>query len=222
MRRTGLFAAGVLTLAVALAPKVVSAAIATPSASPPSPVAVSAQTLVSRDQLSGQLSAQLIAVTDDRDQLKAQLTSATGERDQLKAQVDDLQAQLAAANRRGLGGGGGGGGAPVVGGAAGSLANHFSYGYCTWYVATRRAVPWMGDAGQWPPNARAMGFAEGMVPRVGAIMATWEGPIGHVAYVEAVNPDGSWVVSEMNYVGWNVVDRRTVQPGRVPLIAFIY
>lgn len=100
--------------------------------------------------------------------------------------------------------------------------NHFSFGYCTWYVANRRPVPWFGDAGQWGPAARAMGFAEGMVPRVGAIMVTWEGPIGHVAYVEAVNADGSWVVSEMNYTAWNVVDRRTVRPGTIPLETFIY
>jgi surface antigen len=80
----------------------------------------------------------------------------------------------------------------------------------------------MGDAGQWGPNAAAMGFPEGKTPRPGAVMVTWEGPIGHVAYVESVNSDGSWNVSEMNYKGWNVVSQRTISPGSVPLETFIY
>ena len=54
-------------------------------------------------------------------------------------------------------------------------------------------------------------------------MVTWESrQFGHVTYVEAINPDGSWVVSEMNYVGWGVIDQRTIRPGTVPLIGFIY
>jgi surface antigen len=40
------------------------------------------------------------------------------------------------------------------------------------------------------------------------------GGYGHVAVVESVNADGSIVVSEMNYAGWNVVSSRTVtNPG---------
>jgi surface antigen len=34
--------------------------------------------------------------------------------------------------------------------------------------------------------------------------------------------DGSWTVSEMNYQGWGIVDRRRIRPGTVPLIGFIY
>lgn len=103
-----------------------------------------------------------------------------------------------------------------------AVGNHFSFGYCTWYVANRRPIPWFGDAGQWGPNARAMGFPEGMTPRPGAIYVGWDGPVGHVAYVEAVNADGSYVVSEMNYNAWDVVDTRTIRPGSVPLETFIY
>jgi len=98
----------------------------------------------------------------------------------------------------------------------------FPYGYCTWYVSTRRHVTWTGNAYQWWPNARAQGFPEGQTPKVGAIMVTWESSYGHVAYVEQVNSDGSWVVSEMNFVAWGVVDHRTIRPGQVPLIGFIY
>jgi surface antigen len=112
------------------------------------------------------------------------------------------------------------GGSPVPFEAPGS--NSFAYGYCTWYVATRRNIPWMGNAIDWWPNARPYGYAEGGIPAVGAVMVTRESPIGHVAYVESVNGDGSWTVSEMNYAGWNVVDRRTIHPGGVPLVGFIY
>jgi hypothetical protein len=101
-------------------------------------------------------------------------------------------------------------------------ANHFAYGYCTWYVANKRNVPWFGNAIQWWANARPYGYREGQTPVVGAIMVTRESGYGHVAYVEAVNGDGSWTVSEMNYKGWNIVSRRTIRAGQVPLDGFIY
>lgn len=108
--------------------------------------------------------------------------------------------------------------------ALGPYANaKFTYGQCTWYVASRRYVPWTGDAWMWWGNARAMGFAEGQVPEPGAIMVTWESLIyGHVAYVEQVNADGSFVVSEMNFKAWDVIDERTLTVKQVPLIGFIY
>ncbi|MDP9248154.1 MAG: CHAP domain-containing protein [Candidatus Dormibacteraeota bacterium] len=100
--------------------------------------------------------------------------------------------------------------------------NHFAYGYCTWYVANKRNVPWFGNAIEWWANARPYGYREGQTPVVGAIMVTRESGYGHVAYVEAVNGDGSWTVSEMNYKGWNIVSRRTIRAGQVPLSGFIY
>jgi LysM repeat protein len=102
--------------------------------------------------------------------------------------------------------------------------NRFPVGWCTYYVATKRNVTWSGDAGWWYDNARAQGYPVGPTPRVGAIMVTWESYLGHVAYVEAVNADGSWTVSEMNYVAWNVIDWRTIKPGQLgsKLIGFIY
>jgi LysM repeat protein len=108
--------------------------------------------------------------------------------------------------------------------ALGPYANaKFTYGECTWYVASRRYVPWTGDAWMWWANARAMGFAEGQVPEPGSIMVTWESLIyGHVAYVEQVNADGSFVVSEMNFKAWDVIDERTLTVKEVPLIGFIY
>lgn len=110
---------------------------------------------------------------------------------------------------------------PVYSGS-GPWPNHFAYGYCTWYVANKRYIPWFGNAIDWWPNARPYGYAEGQAPRVGAVMVTRESSYGHVAYVEAVYPDGSWKVSEMNFTGWDQVSTRTIHPGQVPLVGFIY
>jgi surface antigen len=113
---------------------------------------------------------------------------------------------------------------PAAGGA-----NGFTYGYCTWWVAHRRSIPWRGNAVQWWWNARAFGFAEGATPQPGAVMVmgiSGTSPEGHVAYVESVSPGGSFVVSEMNWWGvagggWGRVDYRTVTSMR-GVLGFIY
>ncbi len=105
--------------------------------------------------------------------------------------------------------------------------DRFDWGYCTWWVATQRWVPWSGNAIEWYDNAQAMGYAVGYEPVPGAILvrhsATWSG-YGHVAYVEWV--DGTtFGVSEMNVVGFGEVSWRTydVESDPVPgLIGFIY
>lgn len=102
--------------------------------------------------------------------------------------------------------------------------NKFPVGWCTYYVATKRNVTWNGDAGYWYQNASYQGYQVGPTPRPGAIMVTWESWAGHVAYVESVNPDGSWVVTEMNWVAFDVIDQRTIKPGQLGsrLVGFIY
>jgi LysM repeat protein len=104
------------------------------------------------------------------------------------------------------------------------VANGFPVGWCTYYVATKRNVTWRGDAGFWYQNAAAQGYAVGPTPKVGSIMVTWESWAGHVAYVEAVNPDGSWMVTEMNWVAFDVINQRTIKPGQLGgrLVGFIY
>jgi surface antigen len=107
--------------------------------------------------------------------------------------------------------------------------NGFDYGYCTWWVANKRVIPWRGNAVEWWWNARPFGFAEGPTPRAGAILVlgvSGTSPLGHVAYVESVSPNGSFVVSEMNWWGvpgggWNRVDYRTVTSMQDAL-GFIY
>lgn len=117
--------------------------------------------------------------------------------------------------------------APVAGGGEVQYQatdfDHFPQGWCTWYAAQRRPIPWSGDAWSWYASAQAAGWQTGREPRVGAIMVSWESwYYGHVAYVEKVNPDGTFEVSEMNYTQFGVVDYRTVNPKKIPLIGFIY
>jgi surface antigen len=113
------------------------------------------------------------------------------------------------------------------GGGGGSCGNHFDYGYCTWYVANRRCIPWFGNADEWYSNARGYGYPEGSQARPGAV-AVWGpgggyGSVGHVAYVESVQSDG-FTVSEYNYTyGWNHYDQRFVSYSSTgPLYGFIY
>jgi surface antigen len=56
------------------------------------------------------------------------------------------------------------------------------------------------DAHNWPEIARDAGIAVGRTPRVGAV-AVWRRvalPWGHVAFVTAVHPDGTFDVAEYN------------------------
>jgi surface antigen len=88
-----------------------------------------------------------------------------------------------------------------------AVANCYSYGYGTYYVATRRNVPcgW-GNANTWYIRAQATGYKVGDTPKMGAIAWTDAGPYGQVAIVEGVNADGTVVISEMDGVdGWNRV-----------------
>lgn len=104
----------------------------------------------------------------------------------------------------------------------GSKANGYPYGYCTYYVATRRSVPasW-GNAGLWLGSAQRAGYATGKAPVVGAIMVTRESWWGHVAFVESVSGN-SFTVAEMNYAGWGVVSRRSVSVGDSVIKGFVY
>lgn len=100
--------------------------------------------------------------------------------------------------------------------------HRFPYGYCTWYVAQKRYVPWSGNAGTWLYKAKAMGYKTGRAPAVGSIMVTTENRFyGHVALVEKVS--GSTItVSEMNYTGWSKTSRRTLSANSRAIKGFIY
>lgn len=91
------------------------------------------------------------------------------------------------------------GAAPIYG------FNGYTYGYCTWYVANKIAVPanW-GNANTWDNRAAMSGWVVSSVPRAGAIGQTDRGSEGHVAVVTAVSPDGTQIkYSDMNGIaGW--------------------
>lgn len=109
----------------------------------------------------------------------------------------------------------------VISHATGNRANGYPYGYCTYYVAARRAMPTsMGNAKNWLNSARSRGMATGSTPAPGAIVVTSESWWGHVAYVESVNGN-SFTVAEMNYAGWGVTSRRTMSTGGA-VRGFIY
>jgi len=117
----------------------------------------------------------------------------------------------------------GGGYKVTLGAPIGPYVNpRFPWGWCTWYVSTRRDVTWAGDAYQWFANAQAQGYPVGSSPQAGSIMVTWESGLGHVAYVESVNSDGSFLVSEANFRGFGVTSQRVITVRQVPLIGFIY
>lgn len=110
--------------------------------------------------------------------------------------------------------------APIRLGGGGS-GHRFPYGYCTWYVAQRRYVPWGGNAISWLANARAAGKATGKAPRPGAIMVSAESRWGHVALVESVS-GSSFTISEMNYAGFGKKDTRTLSANSPVVRGFIY
>lgn len=94
--------------------------------------------------------------------------------------------------------------------------NGYDYGYCTYWTAVLRAkagnpVPTnLGNASTWAVRAAAYGLPTGTTPRVGAAVVLSTRGAGHVAYVTAVNSDGSITISEMNHIGWNKTDERTL------------
>lgn len=69
-----------------------------------------------------------------------------------------------------------------------------------------------GNANQWDDNARAAGIPVSTVPKVGAVGVVNSGTYGHVAWVEALNSDGTLTISQFNanwsgeYSRW-IVDR---------------
>jgi surface antigen len=100
--------------------------------------------------------------------------------------------------------------------------HRFPYGYCTWYVASKRYVPWGGNAGTWLYNAKAQGYKTGKKPAAGSIVVTTENAYyGHVALVEKVSGD-TITVSDMNYVGWGKVSRRTMSASSRVIKGYIY
>ncbi len=82
-----------------------------------------------------------------------------------------------------------------------NLGGTYGAGQCTqWAWYKRQDLPnQLGNANAWARSAAALGYRVDNVPSAGAVIQTSAGWYGHVGYVESVNPDGSIVVTEMNY-----------------------
>lgn len=107
--------------------------------------------------------------------------------------------------------------------------NGYDRGYCTWWVAVRRAqvgkpIPAnLGNAISWKDLAKRAGMSTGNVPATYAVIWTPAGGgLGHVGFVESVDADGTVHVSEMNIVGWNVVSNKTLTPAQAAAYTYIY
>ena len=82
-----------------------------------------------------------------------------------------------------------------------------SYGNCTWWAAYKRSdlkSTMTRSAVYWYEDAQGKGFPVGAVPLENAVVvftATADNAAGHVAYIEKVNSNGSFDVSEMDWFG---------------------
>lgn len=109
-----------------------------------------------------------------------------------------------------------------------SSANLYTAGQCTYYVFDKKQADgdpisstW-GNANQWAANAAADGHTVNNTPKQGSILQSNSGAMGHVAYVENVNSDGSIEVSEMNYQGEGVVSSRTISASEAGSYNYIH
>lgn len=108
-------------------------------------------------------------------------------------------------------------------------ANLYDYGQCTWYAFNKRAAIGKGistywwNASNWANAARKDGYTVNNIPEVGALATTTDGPLGHVAFVERVNANGTIMVSETNYLTPSgVVGYRTLTLSQMSRYQFIH
>lgn len=110
--------------------------------------------------------------------------------------------------------------------------NHYPVGQCTWYVYNRLvetgiltdvsgSYSFLGNGQNWVQSLVAKGWKYSSKPVVGAVCSTAGGfdytyaAYGHVMFVEAVNDDGTFLISECNYnevkdkVHYRVVSNQT-------------
>lgn len=113
-------------------------------------------------------------------------------------------------------------GGPVAG-------DTYEWGNCTYWSFAMRLwagypIPtsW-GNANTWDDRAIRDGYEVNHIPAVGAVFQTDNGDWGHVAYVANVNAqNGRWTISEMNYLGLNIVSKRTFTKEAAASYTFIH
>ena len=97
-------------------------------------------------------------------------------------------------------------------------ARGFAYRNCTDFVAWKIGLQWHqiadgrnGHAVGWRQGWIERGRSVGTTPKVGSVAWWSRGTYGHVAYVVAVNPDGSAVVEQYNAGGGGEFSTQTVR-----------
>lgn len=95
------------------------------------------------------------------------------------------------------------------------MYNRECVSYTAWkvYQKNGRMPYWggVGNANQWPGNARAAGIPTGSTPRAGSVGVMSAGYYGHVVWVESVNGDGTINISQYNELlpsGWGQYSER--------------
>lgn len=115
--------------------------------------------------------------------------------------------------------------------AATSAGNRNYYGQCTWYAWERRqaigrSLPGavLGNANVWNQTLGSSGYLVNRTPAVGAVLQTSSGGggYGHVAVVESISANGDVTISEMNYMGNNIVSSRTIPAGSASSFNYIH
>lgn len=106
--------------------------------------------------------------------------------------------------------------------------NTYDDGECTFYVFDKVKADGMmierswGDAETWAARAKSDGYTVNNNPEKGALMQTDRGEIGHVAYIESVNDDGSFKITEMNLSEPYEVTERTIDSENINYYQFIH
>lgn len=99
----------------------------------------------------------------------------------------------------------------------------YAYRNCTDYVAWRTGAPGgLGNAKSWDDRAPAYGLQVSSTPRVGAAAVSNAGYYGHVMYVEAVNSDGSIIISDYNRAGPGEYGVSTLSAGTASTLRYVY
>ena len=106
----------------------------------------------------------------------------------------------------------------------GYSGNAYALGNCTWYVYNRinqtghSIDSFLGNGAEWNENAEAKGYKVTNKPVAGsavvfeAYVPGADPTYGHVAFVEHVYPDGSFLISEMNISGEYIMAWRHLSP----------
>ncbi|MDG3136932.1 CHAP domain-containing protein [Streptococcus suis] len=102
-------------------------------------------------------------------------------------------------------------GQPSVASLVTQAGSGYPEGECTWYVYNRLmetgiitasdGYGYLGNGQDWVGSLTARGWQQSSTPVVGGVVSMAFGEYGHVTFIEHVNPDGTFLISECNWQG---------------------